>query len=325
MINEANQPNPRLATSAFFHESKPIRPQKIANLLERGYAEVRLKQVLFLIVMVGWGLGLLSEGRAVETGEEMTPMLGEVFPLEKIEKGVRITRPVLINLTTIIPAGSVARNIFVPPRANDADVRQQRHREEKKVAYSAIKVPDMRQDGRSPEVRAAEERANKVRWEDDMQFRVALLRMRLIEAFLVYDDAATGQAKMESFAFPENLFLAEMDGVVTVLAVGNNSNAERAGIKAGTRILGLNGERFERGLISFQNRYVVERDAARAEGRPLVLTVQLAGTSETREISLAQARPLELGNFFNAMDVEVAPAPVEKKEEEVDPFKPRKE
>lgn len=279
---------------------------------------------LIAVVLVLCG-SVPGSAAAISTGEDLTPGLGEVIPLEKRGGQVVFRHATLLNPAAVVPAGAVARTVFFIPRPTDADVRLFRHREDKKAAYSAQKLPDTRALDQSPEVKAAEERAQRTVWDDDMRFRAALQRMRLAELRFIYEDPA-GNIKAEAFSFPENLFLGEIEGIVTVLAVGTGSRAERLGFATGTKILAINGKPLDRGLLSFQQHYLPEKNAAAAANRPLVFTVEIPGQTERKDLAFPQIGAMQAHDFFNAADVlpTVTP-PTPKVEPEVfDPFAPRR-
>ncbi|GAB4253268.1 MAG: hypothetical protein OHK005_20540 [Candidatus Methylacidiphilales bacterium] len=265
---------------------------------------------------------------AIETGEDLVPGLGEVIPLEKQNGRVVFRYATLLNPSAIVPAGSVARTVFTLPRPTDSDVRTLRHRDDKKAAYSAIKLPDTRAAPLSPEAMAAQERALKTVWDDDMRFRSALLRMRLAEVRLIYENPRTGEIEAQSFTFPENLFLAEVDGAVTVLAVGSGSRAERLGLKTGARITAINGKPLDNGLASFQRLYLPEKNASQEAGQPLVFSTILPGETTPQDVAFPQVGATQVHDFFNAVDVvpEKSPpaAPRPTAPESFDPFAPRK-
>ncbi|MFQ3671707.1 MAG: hypothetical protein SNJ84_09650 [Verrucomicrobiia bacterium] len=263
---------------------------------------------------------------AIETGEDLVPGLGEVIPLETRDGRVLFRYATLVNPTAIVPAGAVARTVFTLPRPTDADVRSIRHRADKRVAYSANKLPDTRALDQSPEAKAAEERALRTVWNEDMRFRSALLRMRLADLRLIYENPLTGTIEAQGFTFPENLLLAEIDGTVTVLAVGVGSRAERLGLKNGAKLRAINGKPLHSGLSDFQKLYLPEKNASRDAGRPLVFQVSFPGEVEPRDIAFPQVGATQAHDFFNATDIvpstETSPRPPPPAEP-FDPFAPR--
>jgi len=234
--------------------------------------------------------------------EATNPDLSLAFPFEQRGDEVVNTIGVLINPGCLIPAGTVFLTIFVPPRAEDADVKKKAQKNSQEDSYSRrVQLPD-KKDSLSPEQQAAYDRATKAPWKNHMIYRAALKQYRFDEMRLVFVTPGSDKASLEAFNLPEGLFLGEEGRQIKVLAVQKESTGGRLGIVPGSILLKVNDHPLEN-LAQFQKLYFSEKKTFQDAGRPMELTVRPPGEEGTKTFAFAPPRKLDLNDFFSASDV----------------------
>ncbi|HEY8967035.1 MAG TPA: PDZ domain-containing protein, partial [Candidatus Methylacidiphilales bacterium] len=94
----------------------------------------------------------------------------------------------------------------------------------------------------SPEVEAAIKGAHKTVWPNIASFRASLDLINLTDLRVVYMAPGATEVSDERLSMSEGLLLAEKDGALVVCATVKGSGAQLAGLKAGDKIVALNGK-----------------------------------------------------------------------------------
>lgn len=208
--------------------------------------------------------GLLTS-HAQNRPYDTTPELGLAFPLDTNENGVIAKYSVLINDTSIIPAKSILRVIYLPPRADDDRLRAIRARTGADAAWSRNNQLDDKAKLTPTQIATLEISRNTV-WPSITNFQLALVNLGADDMRIVY---IIPGAKPEDFkfydqrlVFPEGLVLAEVNGAVSVLAVEKTKPSDRAGIKAGEIITQVGTTPVNGSLVTFLDAYHAVKKAA---------------------------------------------------------------
>lgn len=231
---------------------------------------------------------------------KMTPTIGEVFPLEEREGKVYAKYSVMINPSCIVPKGAYLRTIFVPPNADDKDVKEKSHKQKQKH-YKGGRKPSLKlkRDSMSPVQRAAYDRAVNNIWEREMRFRGTLHHLELTQLFLVFESTSEGveELRIEPFYIEEGLFLGQLGDRVVVLSVDKNSNAYKLGVRQDSVLTHVNGVDLEGSLQKFQDVFVPQREMVRRLGKPLPMRFILRDGAEAKDLEFRQPRSLEADPF----------------------------
>ncbi len=239
----------------------------------------------------------LSSGWA---GEEdgplmMNPPLLEGLPITDTDQGVTVTLPFLLNPTTVVPAGTIVRMLYVRPLiSNDKDT---------KLVTGPHQAAYSRQGGStsdgggvyvSGEMLALLRTTRTTVWSTIAAFAAALDMINSNDLRLVYKTPGGTDIVDEPINFVEGLVPAERNGVVTVLALVKGSSSEGAGFAPGDRIDQFDGTPLQGSLATFQKIYDdVHTNAKIGTQKPYVFVVRHAG-NET-PVTLTVAAPPTLG------------------------------
>ncbi|MDR1191729.1 MAG: hypothetical protein LBK60_08745 [Verrucomicrobiales bacterium] len=236
------------------------------------------------------------------------PSLGLAIPLRQSGEQVIVAQKFLLNHNVIINAGDQIRVIFPRPEVSDKDVRMKNSKKNLEATFSR-QPSKIHGEGdvltESAIYRAALDRATKTVWKDELRFRAYIDRMDLGGNILVFQHPGSAQLTVDFFAFPQDLFLGETGGNITVLAVLKNSQSQKLGIAAGATLTALNGKPLA-GLEDFRNRYFQEKQTV--ENQSLTMTFILAG--ETAPKDLTYKLPRSLNSNLLLMDLPAADADI---------------
>jgi predicted metalloprotease with PDZ domain len=139
-------------------------------------------------------------------------------------------------------------------------------------------------------------------WEVPNNFVLAMAQYPTDAMHLIY--SPTGKDRTvdladERFSFFDGLFVGLPDGKVTVLAVENESKADKAGLKAGDEILAVGGIPTQNDLAAFSAAFAATRGKARDDELPSYsMTVRSEGKPDARTVNIAMPPSLK-SNFFN--------------------------
>jgi len=172
----------------------------------------------------------------------MVPPFVDALPWTDTEQGVKVLYSFALSSTKIVPAGSIVRIFYVRPVATEAPVRVMGNDEKRAQAYS--RQTGLPTDGpivyASPEVDAAIKTAHTVVWPNIASFRASLDLINLVDLRIVYTAPDAKDLSDDRLSLTDGMLLAEKEGAITVLATVKGSNSDRAGLRAGDRILALN-------------------------------------------------------------------------------------
>jgi membrane-associated protease RseP (regulator of RpoE activity) len=243
-------------------------------------------------VCLGW---LLAAVCALAQGPLATePHLSLVFPFAARTEGVGVQHAVAISATAVIPKNAILRVIYVPPRMDDAEVKQEIRREQQEVAYTRINRLENTAK-LTPQQAAIEKITKETVWPTVTMFQLALANLNSQDLHLVYLNPENMKLIDEPIALPFGLLLAEVEGKISVLAVEKSSAAETAGIKSGDVILSMGGSPAPGNLSLFMDALrQAKKSAESATERVIALAVKGPNDSSQRAVSIKL--PMSLNN-----------------------------
>ncbi|MDR0532783.1 MAG: hypothetical protein LBH01_02400 [Verrucomicrobiales bacterium] len=231
------------------------------------------------------------------------PSLGLAIPLKQGAEQVLVTQKFLLNNNVIIQPGDQIRVIFPRPEVNDRDVRMKNSKKNLESTFSRQPSKIGSHDDEYTEsaiYRAALDRSTKTVWKNEMVFRGYIDRMDLTNNILVFQHPGSEQLTVDLFSFPQDLFLGESNGKITVLAVRKESQSEKLGISAGATLSAMNGKPLAN-LEDFRSRYFNEKTSLEDQNKPMVMTFILKG--ETTPKDLTYKLPISLNSNALMMDL----------------------
>jgi len=232
---------------------------------------------------------LLLARAGEEDGALMTtPPLLEGLPITDSDQGVKVTTPFLINPTTVVPAGTILRMLYVRPLMSDDKDARMVGGDPHQAAYSR---QSQSSDGGiyvSSEMIALLKTTRTTVWPNIASFGAALNMINSNDLRLVYKLPGGTDITDEPINFVEGIVPAEKDGTVAVLAVVQGSSADGAGFKPGDRIDQFEGTALKGSLAAFQKIYDdVHMNAKIGLQKPYVFQVRHAGNETPVTITLA--------------------------------------
>jgi hypothetical protein len=230
------------------------------------------------------------------------PPLGSVFPLEASPDGTQVllSRPVLLNHATVLPAKTQLRTLYIPPQQGDADIKKNTQETLEATFSRQNKLPD-REDTMSPIERAAHKRAYETVWSNPMQFRG---RMQLLDEYqlrLVFSWPETTDPVIQPFESAHGMVLNLEDEKPRVLSVLIDSPAHKQGIAAGWTVLSV-GEKNVHDLETFAAAFREALENSKSKRLPLELTFQMPDSAEPRTISFPPPRSLNSPTLFDTVE-----------------------
>lgn len=268
-----------------------------------------------MLLMVLLSLAAMGTLIAQQAENAWKPSLGEAFPLGVKDGRVVLTEAVLVNSLQVLPAGSLARNIFMTPdtkAVEKANKKKKKNEFEERYATNrpAISAIDPEADPRDNFERAVDQLASGEAWTQVEKF-AAFFHIAPSDAYLfAYQSSAEAPPSVVQFRLPEKLLLTEAGGKVMVRSVGVGSAAERSGLPAGAELVRVGETDLEGTLRKFITAYPKEKEKAQLAGRPLALTYR---TAESPEPKVAELRvPLSLksnAGLFDDIPLDSKPAP----------------
>jgi hypothetical protein len=250
-------------------------------------------------------LGMLQECPAQDDALQspFEPSLGLAIPLKQGNEQVLVAQKFLLNNNVIIQPGDQIRVIFPRPEVNDKDVRMKNSKKNLESTFSRQPSKIGNHDDEYTEsaiYRAALDRSTKTVWKNEMVFRGYIDRMDLTNNILVFQHPGSEQLTVDLFSFPQDLFLGEINGKITVLAVRKESQSEKLGISAGATLTAMNGKPLTN-LEDFRNRYFNEKKNLEDQNKPMVMTFILKGESTSKD--LTYKLPISLNSNALMMDL----------------------
>ena len=237
---------------------------------------------------------------------ETTPSLGVIYPLETSPKGVIFTKSIVLNHETVVEKGSIAQILFQMPQDDDADVKNARRKKTMNLESTFSRSTNAKLLERqrpekqlSPIQKAVLERAYTTTWQDPIKFRGFLHKIPLEKLRLVFRSPGSTNARIEPLSLPDGMFLALEDNNVKVLALEKHSRAQKAGVPIGSTLKKINGIDIEPNLRSFLELYYEQKDKAKNEKKPLLVSIQEAADKEIREISFPLPYSFSNDDFFS--------------------------
>lgn len=225
--------------------------------------------------------------------------LGIVFPLETRGNQVFVKYPILLNENKIVQAGALARIMFLMPDAEEVEkTSKKRSKVSDNPAFARKAHEDTissLKDGLTPSQRLVMERALESQWDKEISFRAALERLNLENSRFVFQQPDSNKPQIERFAFPEGLFLAEINKKIVALYIQEDSPAVSAGFKPNTTLLSLNEKPFS-SLQQFRDTYVEQKKSSRT----LAFLVQFP-SGEQKTLSIQLPRSLNT-DFWSEID-----------------------
>jgi hypothetical protein len=215
------------------------------------------------------------------------PSLGLAVPLKQGGEQVLVSQKFLLNNNAIIQPGDQIRVIFPRPEVTDKDVRMKNSKKNIENTFSRQpgKVGNHEDEyTQSAIYRAALDRATKTVWKDELWFRGYLDRMDLTNNILVFQHPGSDQLTVDLFSFPQDLFLGENGGKITVLAVRKESQSAKLGISAGATLTAMNGKPLA-DLEDFRSRYFQEKQTLEEQNQPMTMTFILKGENTPKDIT----------------------------------------
>jgi len=231
------------------------------------------------------------------------PSLGLAIPLKQGDDQVLVAQKFLLNNNVIIHPGDQIRVVFPRPEVNDRDVRMKNSKKNLESTFSRQPTKMGGQDDeytQSAIYRAALDRSTKTVWKNEMIFRGYIDRMDLTDNILVFQHPGSEQLIVDLFAFPQDLFLGEINGKITVLAVRKDSQSQNLGIGAGAILTAMNGKPLA-SLEDFRNRYFNEKQNLEDQNKPMVMTFILKGETSPKDI--IYKLPISLNSNALMMDL----------------------
>ncbi|MDX6765624.1 MAG: hypothetical protein SFU85_02425 [Candidatus Methylacidiphilales bacterium] len=269
-----------------------------------------MQRALCLLVLVG---ALGSPVRAADN--EWVPGLGEAFPLAVKDGRVVLTESVLVTPIQILPAGTLARNIFpIPEEKVIASTDKNRRREQFKERYgskeSQITAVDPENDPRLFYERAVQTLAGQEAWTGVDKF-AAFLQAAPADSFLfAFQESASSPPGVSKFQFPEKLLLSESAGAIRVRAVVAGSAPGQAGLRAGDRLVRVGSTELQGSLKTWMRAFPLEKEKAQIEGRPLSVAYLPADGGELRTAEIRVPISLKSNaGLFNDIPLDSKPAP----------------
>jgi predicted metalloprotease with PDZ domain len=126
-------------------------------------------------------------------------------------------------------------------------------------------------------------------WQVPNNFVLAMAQYPTDSMHLIYSPTGKNQDLDDArFSFFDGLLVGLPNGKVTVLAVEKESNAEKAGIKAGDEIVSVGGISTQNDLATFAGAYASAKKTAKENevaGYPVALRCE--SNAETRTVNIA--------------------------------------
>lgn len=229
--------------------------------------------------------------RAQDAPVKMTPEFCFTFPLTNNGKDVTVKFPVLVNPATIIKPGMVLRTLYVLSSYNENGSSDLvlAHKGNMEQAFSRSTLNSNEQSKMPPELAHELEGYRRTVWEVSNNFVLAMAQYPTDAMHLIYSPTGKGQdIDDERFSFFDGLLIGLPGGRVTVLAVENESKADKAGIKAGDEIVAVGGASTQNDLATFSAVYATAKKVAKDnEVSSFPVTLRSEGKSETRTVNIA--------------------------------------
>lgn len=206
---------------------------------------------------------------------ETSPALALAFPFGKAGENITNEHALLISSVTVMPAGSILRVIYTPPKSNDdAQVREAQRQLNSERALTKTHARDaMKTENLTAQQKAVRDIVANSHWKSHTNFQLALTQMIAGDMRMVYYDLQKSQLVDELIYLPRGMLLASIGGKVVALCIEKSSDATRAGIKPKDTLLAVNGKDLNGDLLAF----ALANEAAKKNGQPLTLTVQTEG------------------------------------------------
>ena len=200
---------------------------------------------------------------------------------------VVVAEDILINPRVILKAGTPLRAVYLPPDAEDPDVRKLQRKKEMNDTFSRTMWKPV-DTGPTPKQQAAYDRMMNTIWDEPMQFQAAFARLQRSRSKLVFEDSG-GKVELEPVELVEGMLIARAGETLRILCVEEDSKAERAGLQAGNELITVNGQTLGGDLALFQKLYqeVKNGSGTSASGRRIELTFRDAsGQTHTAALSM---------------------------------------
>ena len=250
-----------------------------------------------ILLLIG---GILAPLRGQDAPVKMTPEFCFTFPLAKNGKDVTVKFPVLVNATTILKPGMILRTLYILSsyNANGSSNLVLAHKGNMEQSYARSTLSSDDQSKMPPELAHEIEGYRRTVWDVPNNFVMAMAQYPTDAMHLIYSPN-TGKSQDlddERFNFFDGLLIGLPDGKVTVLAVENESKADKVGIKAGDEIIAVGGNSTQNDLATFVTAYTAAKKTAKDnEVSSFPITLRSEGKSETRTVNIALTSRIKSG------------------------------
>jgi hypothetical protein len=238
-----------------------------------------------------------NDGRNEQDGPiKMTPELALAIPLQmKGKHDVMVKFPILINPSTVVRPGMILRVLYQPPVQGDSENLVLAHKGNMENTYArATSSEDSSQAKLPPEIAHALEGYRRTVWEVPINFQLALAQLPTESLHLIYSTSGSdADLDDERLIFFDGLFLGSPSGGTSVLAVETGSKADRAGFKAGDRILSVDGAPVPEDLAAFPPIWAAAKQRAK-NNNATSFPFAVRSTGETGSHTLNLAMPPRL-------------------------------
>jgi hypothetical protein len=237
----------------------------------------------------------------------MRPEFPLVFPLTstgKENEDVTVKFPVMINPATTLKPGMVLRVLYVlsTPSDGSSDLALA-HAGTQEQAYARNAFSGGQEGKMPPEMAHELEGYRRTVWQVPNNFVLAMAQYPTDAMHLIYSTTGTTRdLHDERFSFFDGLFVGQPDGKVTVIAVEKDSKADKAGLKAGDKILAVGGISTQSDLDAFALAYATAKKTATENELPnYTVTFSRTGEAQTANIPLPPKLSGSLmNNFFDS-------------------------
>ena len=245
------------------------------------------KPIGFLFLILSIAAPLWAQNDPVK----MTPEFALTFPVTKVgQHDVTVQYPVFINPATILKPGMVLRVLYILPlRTDDSSDLVLAHKGNLENSYArSTSSEDAGQPKMSPELAHLIEGFRRTVWEVPLNFQLAMAQYPTDDMHLIYSPTGKSQDLVDQkFSFFDGLLIGLPNGKITVLAVENDSRADKAGFKAGDEILSVGTTPLQNDLGTFANAHAAAKENAKeTNATSFPITVRSPGKSETRVLNL---------------------------------------
>ncbi len=231
----------------------------------------------------------------------MRPEFPLIFPLTNIGKEVTVKYPVMINQGTEIKPGMQLRVLYRLSNGaadgTDLGIAHAGTLEQSYARDPSASAGSSGDTGAIPSRLMHEiEGYRRTVWEVPNNFILTWAQLPTTTLHLIYSPTnKDSNLKDEHFSFFDGLFVGSPGGKVTVLAVEKESEAEKAGMKAGDTILAVGRYPTHDDLMAFASAYVNAKGDAKTEETATYSMSLIGADGKARTANLAMPMQIKGG------------------------------